>query len=161
LLPVFFVVAGLNVDLRGIGLSGLLNLVLIMLVAIAGKFGGAYFGARLTRGRRRPSGAPAALVYTPGPTPIRTFPVGLAFHILNGKLFTLMVVMAVVTTGMAGPLLKVIYPNRIMERDIAEADRAALGQAAAHRVLVLIEDPATAGPLIDVAARLASSRPNS
>ena len=48
LLPVFFVVAGLNVNLRGIGLSGLVDLVLIMLVAVAGKFGGAYFGARLT-----------------------------------------------------------------------------------------------------------------
>ena len=161
LLPVFFVVAGLNVDLRGIGLSGLVNLVLIMLVAIAGKFGGAYFGARLTGVRRRQSGALAALMNTRGLTEIVILTVGLTLHILNGKLFTLMVVMAVVTTGMAGPLLKVIYPNRIMERDIAEADRAALGQAAAHRVLVLIEDPATAGPLIDVAARLASSRPNS
>jgi K+:H+ antiporter len=72
-----------------------------------------------------------------------------------------MVVMAVVTTGMAGPLLKVIYPNRIMERDIAEADRAALGEAAAHRIVVLIEDPETAGPLIDVGSRLAASRPHS
>jgi K+:H+ antiporter len=161
LLPVFFVTAGLKVDLRGIGLSGLVDLVLIMLVAVAGKFGGAYYGARLTGVRRRQAGALASLMNTRGLTEIVILTVGLQLGILNQTLYTLMVVMAIVTTGMAGPLLKVIYPNRIMERDIAEADRAALGRAAAHRILVLIEDPATAGPLINVATRLAASRPNS
>ena len=161
LLPVFFVIAGLNVDLRGIGLSGLVDLALIMLVAVAGKFGGAYYGARLTGVRRRQSGALASLMNTRGLTEIVILTVGLQLGILNKSLFTLMVVMAVVTTGMAGPLLKLIYPIRIMERDIAEADRAALGTTAAHRILVLIDDPQSAGPLIDVGARLAASRPNS
>jgi Kef-type K+ transport system membrane component KefB len=161
LLPVFFVVAGLKVNLRGIGLSGLVDLVLIMLVAVAGKFGGAYFGARLTGVRRRQSGALAALMNTRGLTEIVILTVGLDLHILSKALYTLMVVMAVVTTGMAGPLLKVIYPNRIMERDIAEADRAALGEAAAHRIVVLIDDLTTAAPLIDVGSRLAASRPHS
>ena len=161
LLPVFFVIAGLNVNLRGIGLSGLVNLALIMLVAVAGKFGGAYYGARLTGVRRRQSGALASLMNTRGLTEIVILTVGLQLGILNKSLFTLMVVMAILTTGMAGPLLKVIYPTRIMERDIAEADRAALGSTAAHRILVLVDDPQTAGPLIDVGARLAASRPNS
>ncbi len=161
LLPVFFVVAGLNVNLRGIGLSGLVDLVLIMLVAVAGKFGGAYFGARVTGIRRRQAGALAALMNTRGLTEIVILTVGLQLGILNKALFTLMVVMAIVTTGMAGPLLKVIYPNRIMERDIAEADRAALGKAAAHRIVVLIDDLTTAAPLIQVGSRLAASRPHS
>ncbi len=161
LLPVFFVIAGLNVNLRGIGLAGLVNFVLIMVVAVAGKFGGAYYGARLTGVRRRQSGALASLMNTRGLTEIVILTVGLQLGILNKSLFTLMVLMAIVTTGMAGPLLKVIYPVRIMERDIAEADRAALGKTAAHRILVLIDDPQTAGPLIDVGARLAASRPNS
>jgi Kef-type K+ transport system membrane component KefB len=161
LLPVFFVVAGLNVNLRGIGVSGLVDLVLIMLVAVAGKFGGAYAGARLTGVQRRQSGALAALMNTRGLTELVILTVGLQLGILNKTLYTLMVVMAIVTTGMAGPLLKVIYPNRIMERDIAEADRAALGEAAAHRIVVLIDDPETAGPLVDVGSRLAASRPHS
>lgn len=161
LLPVFFVIAGLNVNLRGIGLSGLVDLVLIMLVAVAGKFGGAYYGARLTGVRRRQSGALASLMNTRGLTEIVILTVGLQLGILDKSLFTLMVVMAILTTGMAGPLLTVIYPNRIMERDIAEADRSALGRAAAHRVLVLIDDPATAGPLIEVGAKLAASRARS
>jgi hypothetical protein len=161
LLPVFFVVAGLHVNLRGLGLSGLVDLVLIMLVAVAVKFGGAYLGARLTGVRSRQSGALAALMNTRGLTELVILTVGLDLHILNPALYTLMVVMAIVTTGMAGPLLKVIYPNRFMERDIAEADRAALGKAVAHRIVVLIDDLATAAPLIDVASRLAASRPHS
>jgi Kef-type K+ transport system membrane component KefB len=161
LLPVFFVVAGLNVDLRGIGLSGLVDLILIMIVAVAGKFGGAYAGARLTGVQPRQSGALAALMNTRGLTELVILTVGLQLGILNKALFTLMVVMAIVTTGMAGPLLRVIYPNRIMERDIAEADRAAVGEAAAHRIVVLIDDPETAAPLIDVGSRLAASRPHS
>jgi hypothetical protein len=161
LLPVFFVVAGLNVNLRGIGLSGLADLILIMVVAVAGKFGGAFFGARLTGVQHRQAGALAALMNTRGLTELVILTVGLQLGILNKALFTLMVVMAIVTTGMAGPLLKVIYPSRIMERDIAEADRAALGETTAHRIVVLIEDPDTAGPLIDVGSRLAASRPHS
>src|SRR5260370_17765433 len=72
-----------------------------------------------------------------------------------------MVVRGIVTTGMAGPLVRVIYPNRIMERDIHEGDRAALGRLGAHRVVVLVDDPATAAPLVDLAAQIAKSRSNS
>ena len=165
LLPVFFVVAGLKVNLRGIGVSGLADLGLIMVVAVAGKFGGAYIGARVTGVRRRQAGALASLMNTRGLTEIVILTIGLSLGIL-GKgtkdtfLYTLMVVMAVVTTGMAGPLLRVIYPNRIIERDITEADRSALGRAGAHRVVVLVDDTATAGPLIDLAAQIARSRSN-
>ena len=160
LLPVFFVIAGLKVNLSGIGLSGLLDLLLIMIVAVVGKFGGAYAGARLTGVRQRQAGALASLMNTRGLTELVILTVGLNLGILNKSLYTLMVVMAIVTTGMAGPLLRYIYPNRIMERDIVEADRSVLGRAGAHRVVVLVDDPVTAGPLVDVAAQLASARSN-
>jgi|HubBroStandDraft_1064217.scaffolds.fasta_scaffold04668_4 Kef-type K+ transport system membrane component KefB len=161
LLPVFFVIAGLSVNLSKIGLSGLADLGLIMVVAVVGKFGGAYYGARATGVRRRQAGALASLMNTRGLTELVILTVGLQLHILDKSLYSLMVVMAIVTTAMAGPLLKVIYPNQIMERDITEADRAALGRAGAHRVVVLIDDLATAVPLVDLAARLALSRSNS
>ena len=95
---------------------------------------------------------------TRGLTELVILTVGLNLKILSPSLYTLMVVMAIVTTGMAGPLLRYIYPNRIMERDIVEADRSALGRAGAHRVVVLVDDPVTAGPLVDVAAQLASAQ---
>ncbi len=160
-LPVFFVIAGQGVNLSTIGLSGLGYLGLIMVVAVAGKFGGAYYGARFTGVRRRQAGALASLMNTRGLTELVILTIGLSLGILTSELYSLMVVMAVVTTAMAGPLLRVIYPNQIMERDITEADRATMGRAGAHRVVVLVDDPATAGPLVDLAAQLAASRANS
>ena len=54
LLPVFFVVSGLSVNLSSVSLSGLVELCLILLVAIVGKFGGAFAGARIA-GVRQPA----------------------------------------------------------------------------------------------------------
>jgi Kef-type K+ transport system membrane component KefB len=161
LLPVFFVVSGLNVNLSSVGLSGLVELCLILLVAIVGKFGGAFAGARLAGVRGRRAGALATLMNTRGLTEIVILSVGLQLHILDQSLYSLMIVMAVVTTLMAGPLLHLIYPDRFVLRDIAESDRAALGTAAGHRILVLIEAPETAGPLVEVGAALAASRGHS
>jgi Kef-type K+ transport system membrane component KefB len=161
LLPVFFVVSGLSVDLSSVGLSGLVELCLILLVAVVGKFGGAFAGARLAGVRGRRAGVLATLMNTRGLTGIVILSVGLQLHILDPSLYSLMIVMAIVTTAMAGPLLHLIYPDRFVLRDIAEADRVTLGTAAGHRILVLIEAPETAAPLVEVGAALAASREHS
>ena len=72
-----------------------------------------------------------------------------------------MIVMAIGTTAMAGPLLKLFYPDRLMRRDLAEADRVRLGGVAAHRVLVLVDRPDADGALVNLAAGLAASREHS
>jgi hypothetical protein len=72
-----------------------------------------------------------------------------------------MVVMALVTTAMSGPLLKAIYPDRVMQRDLAAADRAELAGGPAYRILVLIDPLDTAVPLVDIGADLAATRPGS
>ena len=161
LLPVFFVVSGLSVDLSSVGLSGLVELCLILLVAVVGKFGGAFAGARIAGVRGRPAGVLATLMNTRGLTGIVILSVGLQLHILDPSLYSLMIVMAIVTTAMAGPLLHLIYPDRFVLRDIAEADRVTLGTVAGHRVLVLIEAPETAAPLVEIGAALAASREHS
>ena len=83
---------------------------------------------RGVRGRR--AGVLATLMNTRGLTAIVILSVGLQLHILDQSLYSLMMVMAIVTTAMAGPLLNLIYPDRFVLRDIAEADRIALGTAA-------------------------------
>jgi Kef-type K+ transport system membrane component KefB len=105
LLPVFFLVAGLNVDLSGMGTSGLGALALILLVAVGGKFTGAYAAARLNKVPKRQSAALATLMNTRGLTELIVLNVGLQLGFLNQELYSLMVVMAVVTTAMAGPIL--------------------------------------------------------
>lgn len=154
LLPVFFVVAGLKVNLATVGLSGLGELGLILAVAIIGKFVGAFIGARLQKVPTRQAGALATLMNTRGLTEIVILTVGLQLGVLDESLFSLMVVMAVVTTVMAGPLLNLIYPKRRVDRDIAEAERAALGTKDAYRVLVVVKEPTADGPLVDLGVDL-------
>ncbi|MFD5632506.1 MULTISPECIES: cation:proton antiporter [unclassified Streptomyces] len=105
LLPVFFLVAGLKVDLSGLDLAGLGALALILLVAVGGKFTGAFAAARLNRMPVRQSAALATLMNTRGLTELIVLNVGLQLGFIGQDLYSLMVVMAVVTTAMAGPLL--------------------------------------------------------
>ncbi|MBG0560206.1 cation:proton antiporter domain-containing protein [Actinoplanes aureus] len=125
LLPVFFVVAGFRVDLSGIGAAGLVELALIMLVAVSGKFGGAYVAARLHRLPPRQSGMLATLMNTRGLTELIILTVGLQLGLLDQDLYSMMVVMAVVTTAMAGPLLRLFGHTGVADRHEPEPDRVA------------------------------------
>jgi Kef-type K+ transport system membrane component KefB len=115
LLPIFFIVAGLNVDLSDLDAAGLLELLLILVAAIGGKFLGAFAGARLNKMPSRPAAALAVLMNTRGLTELIILSVGLQLGVLDGELYSYMVVMALVTTMMAGPLLQRIYPLRRAE----------------------------------------------
>ena len=158
LLPMFFVVAGLNVNLRELDLSSLGTLAAILAVAIGGKLLGSYAAARTQRLPGRQSWTLAALLNTRGLTEIVILTVGLQKGVLDDELYSLMVVMALVTTAMTGPLVRRLYPDRRVARDIADAERAALGVTAAHRVLVVVPDPpAEQAPLVGLAAALALS----
>ncbi|MFC4536330.1 cation:proton antiporter [Sphaerisporangium dianthi] len=159
LLPMFFVVSGLNVNLRTMTVTSLGVLAAILAVAIGGKLLGTYFGARLQRVPARQAAALATLLNTRGLTEIVILSVGLQKGVLDGELYSLMVLMALLTTAMTGPLLRRVYPDRRIARDIAEAERTALGVSAAFRVLTVIPGPpGDAGPLAGLAASLASAR---
>jgi hypothetical protein len=64
--------------------------------------------------------------------------------------------MAVFTTVITEPVLRLFYPDRMLAKDVADAERAALGIVDAFRVLVPIvdADPQRAAPLVDVAVDL-------
>ncbi|MFC6083817.1 cation:proton antiporter [Sphaerisporangium aureirubrum] len=159
LLPMFFVVSGMNVNLRNLTVSSLGVLAAILAVAIGGKLIGSYAGARLQRVPGRQASALAVLLNTRGLTEIVILTVGLQKGVLDPELYSLMVLMALFTTALTGPLLRRIYPDRRIARDIAEAERVALGVPEAYRVLTVVPgEPATAGPLGGLAAALASAR---
>lgn len=105
LLPVFFLAAGQQVDLSALGANALMDLGLILVIAVGGKFIGAFTAARLSRMPIRQSAALATLMNTRGLTELIVLNVGLQLGFLHQELYSLMVVMAVVTTAMAGPLL--------------------------------------------------------
>lgn len=154
LLPVFFVITGFGVNVTAITLTGLVELVLILLVAIGGKFLGAYGAARIQRVPQRQASALGVLMNTRGLTELVILTIGVQLRVLDSQMFTLLVIMAVVTTVMTSPLLRGVYPPRVLERDIAAAERAALGLEDAYTVMVVVEDPQADSALVHLACDL-------
>lgn len=111
LLPVFFVTTGLDVDIRGVGLEGLWHLALVLVVACAGKLIGAGAGARSQGLAARESLALGVLMNTRGLTELVVLNIGRDLGVLDGPLFTLLVIMAVSTTVATAPALQVVKPD--------------------------------------------------
>ncbi|MEU4242853.1 cation:proton antiporter [Actinoplanes sp. NPDC026619] len=108
LAPVFFATAGLRIDLRALGRPAvLLAAVLVIAVAVLGKFSGAYLGARLSRLNRWEALALGAGLNARGVIEIVVATVGLRLGILDAAGYTIVVLLAVVTSVMAPPLLRV------------------------------------------------------
>jgi Kef-type K+ transport system membrane component KefB len=106
LLPLFFAFTGLRTQI------GLLNdtrgwLICLGLISIAtlGKLGGAMFTARLTGVSWIDSFVLGALMNTRGLVELIALNIGYDLGILSPRMFTMLVIMALVTTCMTGPLL--------------------------------------------------------
>ena len=108
LLPLFFVVTGLTVDLGALGGTDVLLLAVVLLCAIGGKVAAGYASGRLGGLSTRQSALIGALVNTRGLTELVALNVGLSAGIINGRLFTVLVLMALITTLMTGPLITFI-----------------------------------------------------
>jgi len=133
LLPVFFVVAGIKVDLSATDVTALGELALILLVAIGGKFGGGLLAARASGVRLRESAVLAILINTRGLTELIVLTVGLQLAVLDPPLYSLMVVMALVTTAMTGALLRLVYRDEQVRADTSGHGRAAASGTALFR----------------------------
>jgi Kef-type K+ transport system membrane component KefB len=105
LLPVFFIVTGLNVDISALSGRGVFELAAIIVIACAGKMIGATIPGRFTGMPWREAGTLGLLMNTRGLTELIILNVGVSLSVLDGQLFTMMVLMALVTTALAGPLL--------------------------------------------------------
>jgi Kef-type K+ transport system membrane component KefB len=105
--PIFFTNTGLNTK---IGLlqtpEAWLACALVMAAAVAGKLGGCFLAARLTGQSTRQAGCIAALMNTRALMALIAINVGLDLGLLTPALFTMLVIMALLTTAMCGPLLR-------------------------------------------------------
>src|SRR4029077_5791407 len=95
--------------------------LLLIAVAIIGKFLGAMFAARYGRFSWRDSAAIGTLMNTRGLTELIVLNIGLDLGVISHQLFTMLVVMALVTTYMAGPVLRLIEPRHELS-DPGEAE---------------------------------------
>jgi Kef-type K+ transport system membrane component KefB len=114
LVPIFFTNTGMHTEIGQLE-SGRdwLGCVLVLAVAVAGKLGGCYLGAVATGQPAREAGCIAALMNTRALMGLVAINVGLELKLLNVRLFTMFVIMALLTTVMTGPLLRWWLPGEL------------------------------------------------
>ena len=107
LLPLFFTYSGLNTEIQLLNsASDWLFTGLIVLGAVAGKMGACYATARLCRESHADSLTVASLMNARGLMELIMLNIGLQAGIISSRLFSAMIVMAIVTTLMAAPFFE-------------------------------------------------------
>ena len=106
LLPAFFAFAGIRTQIGLVtGMENWLWCGVIILVASVGKFGGSLAAARLGNMTWRDSAALGILMNTRGLMELIVLNIGLDLGLISPLLYTLMVIMALVTTMTTTPVL--------------------------------------------------------
>jgi len=106
LLPAFFALTGLRTEIGLMGSAREWGVCLtIVLLAIAGKFGGTLVAGRAVGMSWGFAARLGVLMNTRGLMELVVLNVGLDIGVISPTLFTMMVVMAIVTTALTGPLL--------------------------------------------------------
>ncbi len=106
LLPLFFAFTGLRTQIGLLNEPGAwLVCLFLILIASAGKLGGAMLTARATGVSWVDSFALGALMNTRGLIELVALNIGYDLGILSPRIFAMLVIMALVTTGLTGPLL--------------------------------------------------------
>ncbi len=148
LLPLFFANNGLRTEIGSLSsVNDWLICGLIVAVACIGKLGGSVLAARVFGFSWREAGALGVLMNTRGLMELIVLNVGLDLGVISPRLFTMMVIMALVTTWITTPLLEWVYPRALMLADRKRAPPIA--------VMVCVSDPSGVAPLLALADRLA------
>jgi Kef-type K+ transport system membrane component KefB len=116
LLPMFFTYSGLNTRMDMVNSVDLLLIALAILAAsIAAKFGACYIAARIAGEDNRTALGIGALMNSRGLMELIIINIGLQKGIIGPTLFSMLVLMAIVTTMMASPLFEAVYGRKARE----------------------------------------------
>jgi Kef-type K+ transport system membrane component KefB len=110
-LPIFFTLTGLRTNIWGLGLSDLPWLALILAASILAKVLPCYLAGRLSGFTKPESWLLGALMNTRALMELIVLNIAYDMGFLPQKMFTMLVLMAVITTMMTGPLLRLILPR--------------------------------------------------
>ncbi len=115
LLPIFFALTGLRTHLALLNEGNSWNtLVLIITVAVVGKFGGSALTAKIIGYSTKDALSIGAFMNTRGLMELIVLNIGYDLGILSPSIFAIMVLMALITTFMTGPLLDLFnYLQRV------------------------------------------------
>jgi len=107
MMPIFFGLSGLSADLTVLRDARLAFFtVVIVAVASAGKFGGAFLGSRISGLSGREALALGCAMNARGSTEVIVASIGLGMGVLTHDLYTMILTMAVITTMAMPPLLR-------------------------------------------------------
>lgn len=152
LLPLFFVFTGLRTQ---IGLIDDVNLWqitgVIILVGVSGKFFGSALAAKFVGHNWKDSLSIGALMNTRGLMELVVLNIGYDLGVLSAEIFTMMVIMALVTTFMTGPALDLInYVFKTKTTFIPET----IGDKSKYKVLLSFSTAENGKTLLKVANSL-------
>ncbi|HVU09486.1 MAG TPA: cation:proton antiporter [Verrucomicrobiae bacterium] len=121
LLPLFFAFNGLrtNIGALNVGAGWLICLGIIALATL-GKLGGTFLAARLAGVNCRDAFALGALMNTRGLVELIALNIGYDLGILSPRIFSMLVLMALATTFMTGPLLNLAKTKNLSSAETAE-----------------------------------------
>jgi Kef-type K+ transport system membrane component KefB len=113
LLPMFFTYSGLNTRMDMVNSPALLLIALgILAASILAKFGACYVAARISGEDNRTALGIGALMNSRGLMELIIINIGLQKGIIGPTLFSMLVLMAIVTTMMASPLFELVYGRK-------------------------------------------------
>ena len=152
LLPLFFVFTGLRTEIGLINDPYLWKITaLIILVAIAGKFLGSALAAKFVRQSWRDSLTIGALMNTRGLMELVVLNIGYDLGILSPEIFSMMVIMALVTTFMTGPALDLI--NHFFKEKVSPVAQT-MNQLRKYRIILSFGNPEMGRSLLKLANSL-------
>ena len=119
LLPVFFAVTGIHTEFRDLGGRAVLGwFLLLLIIAIVGKIGGTFYGARLSQVPKRESLLLGFLMNTRGLVDLVVVNLALEAGAINTQLFTILVLVALITTAMTAPALQLLKKKPDVHRAV-------------------------------------------
>jgi Kef-type K+ transport system membrane component KefB len=142
LAPLFFATAGLRVDLGSLSKPAVLGSgIALLVVAVVTKFVGSYLGARIGRLSHWQGVALGAGLNARGVVELIVAVVGLRLGVLNSASYTVIVLIAVFTSMMAPPLLRLAV-SRMPAEPLAVTDRAITDRSVTDRGVTDRDAPA-------------------
>ena len=160
LLPLFFAHTGLRTELGLLGSAQLwIICAVIVATAVVGKFGGVTLAARFYGINWRQSGLLGVLMNTRGLMELIILNIGLTFGVLSPSLFAMMVVMALATTFMTTPFMRLLYSPARQKREMDEAAREEAAKVPGIHVVVPVSLKNTAASLVRISRMLMGDSP--
>ena len=135
----------------------------VLAVAIGGKFFGTYAVARFCGLPKREASALGWLMNTRGLTELIVLNIGLSLGVISPLLFTMLVIMALVTTFMTSPLLELTYAKRLIRQDQVDTaeelrETESVSDTPIYRILVPVANPKTQKALVHLAGAIAGTQ---